>query len=251
MALLFKRGIEFVIAAYAVMKTGATFIPLDYAYPQARIDFILQYSKAALVLTTHDLLVQSVSDDVPVTCLDQFNFNQWSSNSVNIAVDPSDLVYVIFTSGSTGKPKGVMIEQAGFSHYVQWADQFYETSKGYGAPVHSSLAFDLTLTCIFVPLVAGKTIDMIGEEDAIGDLIACLKQRDDYSILKITPAHLKILQDAVPSEQLQRFIATVVIGGEALYFDDLSNWYALSKKVRFINEYGAPETSVANVIHEV
>ena len=69
-----------------------------------------------------------------------------------------NLAYVIYTSGSTGTPKGVMIEHRSLANYLTWCQQAYPLDCGQGAPVHSSLAFDLTVTSLWAPLVFGRPV---------------------------------------------------------------------------------------------
>ena len=67
-----------------------------------------------------------------------------------------NLAYVIYTSGSTGRPKGVMINHGGLANYLKWASEAYRIEEGEGAPVNSSIGFDLTVTSLYGPLVNGK-----------------------------------------------------------------------------------------------
>lgn len=89
------------------------------------------------------------------------------------ALTHDDLAYVIYTSGSTGKPKGVMIPHRGLINYLFWACEAYEVAKGCGAVVHSTLAFDATLTSFFTPLTVGRTVFLLGEDTFSKRLARC------------------------------------------------------------------------------
>src|SRR6185503_14467704 len=70
------------------------------------------------------------------------------------AATPDDVAYVLYTSGSTGRPRGVMVRHASVVNYVEWARTTYFADRP-SLPLYSSLAFDLTVTSLFVPLFGG------------------------------------------------------------------------------------------------
>src|SRR5438093_6745918 len=79
-------------------------------------------------------------------------------------VSPNGLAYVIYTSGSTGTPKGVMIEHRSLVNYIWWAKDQYSPGERLLWPLFSSLAFDLTVTSIFTPLISGGRIVVVRED---------------------------------------------------------------------------------------
>src|SRR5262249_36528617 len=113
---------------------------------------------------------------------------------------PAHLAYVMYTSGSTGKPKGVCIAHRGLVNYVTWAIGAYRVADGNGAPLHSSIAFDLTVTGLFAPLLCGRTVDLLPDDRGAEALAAALRNATDYSLVKLTPAHLQLLQLQLPAD---------------------------------------------------
>lgn len=118
-ALVLERSPEMIAAMLGVAKAGAAFLPLDVDAPLARLEGILEDSKAlALLIQERNrprlgaLRTQAISID----CLTEV-----SSIAVDQpAIAPSDLAYVLFTSGSTGRPKGVMVEHATLAMRLDW-----------------------------------------------------------------------------------------------------------------------------------
>src|SRR5206468_6194376 len=80
--------------------------------------------------------------------------------------------YVIYTSGSTGTPKGVVVSHRGLVNYLAWCTKEYEVAEGSGAPLHSSIAFDLTVTSLFAPLLSGALVSVLDDDadDPLGPL---------------------------------------------------------------------------------
>jgi len=246
-----NRSPQMVVAVLAVLKAGGAYVPLDPAYPHDRIAFMLADSRAAVLLTEASLLARLPAFDGPQICLDtdSKSIDAESASNPETAADLGNLAYVIYTSGSTGKPKGAMIEHRGLTNYLNWCVGAYDVAQGCGAPVHSSISFDLTVTSLFSPLLAGRTIFLLA--DGIEALAAAMLERDNYSLVKITPAHLRALAELLPPERISGRVRALIIGGEALHFESLSFWREHAPATRLINEYGPTETVVGCSVYEV
>ncbi|MEV8487305.1 amino acid adenylation domain-containing protein, partial [Streptomyces sp. NPDC052095] len=181
----------------------------------------------------------------------------WPEGSV---VDPGvvgsvdDLAYVIYTSGSTGRPKGVALEHRGVVNYLHWCDENYPAPGvgGVGSVLYSSVAFDLTITALFLPLIQGRrlVIPVAGAEgtafDAAIDLVC---SNVPIGFLKATPSHLEVLAAHLEGRGARHCIGTIVAGGESLSPGLVARLLgASSTRTTVSNEYGATEGSVANVM---
>lgn len=258
-----ERSPEMVVAVLATLKAGAAYLPLDPNYPMERVRFMLQDAGATVLLTTgtHASRVLSMPEAcVPTTpqacvpailCLDSDGeeIEKHADENLNIDIAPENLAYVIYTSGSTGNPKGAMITHRGLTNYLQWAVEAYDVANGCGAPVHSSISFDLTVTSLFTPLLVGRSVFLL--PDGIEPLADALLQRTNYSLVKITPAHLRALAEVLPPDQIAGRVRALVIGGEALHYQGLSFWREHAPATRIINEYGPTETVVGCCVYEV
>jgi amino acid adenylation domain-containing protein len=249
------RSPEMVIAVLATLKAGGAYVPLDPNYPQERLAFMLHDAGATVLLTTdtHASGVLSMPEAcVPtVLCLDSDwqEIEKHSDQNLNIEIAPEHLAYVIYTSGSTGNPKGAMITHRGLTNYLQWAVKAYDVAAGCGAPVHSSISFDLTVTSLFTPLMVGRSVFLL--PDGIESLANALLQQTNYSLVKITPAHLRALAELLPPDQIAGRVRALIIGGEALHYQSLSFWREHAPATRLINEYGPTETVVGCCVYEV
>lgn len=164
---------------------------------------------------------------------------------------PVDLAYVIYTSGSTGRPKGAMIHHRGLVNYLTWAIRAYRVGRGSSVPVHSSISFDLTVTSLYTPLLAGGTAELLPDDFGAQQLLAALLRASDRSLVKITPAHLDLLGAQLEPRQLAGLTRTFVIGGENLLAERLKSWRDYAPQTRLINEYGPTETVVGCCVHEL
>ena len=108
-----------------------------------------------------------------------------------------ELAYVMYTSGSTGTPKGVGVSHGALANYVAWAGRAYQLGAGDAVPLHSSLAFDLTVTSVLVPLAYGARVaaSRAGGTQGLAELAA---RSGRFGLVKVVPAHLPLLAGLLP-----------------------------------------------------
>lgn len=251
-----NRSLDMVVTLLGVLKSGGAYVPLDPSYPVERLAFMLEDAQIPVIVTESSLLAGLPMTKIQVVNMDE-DWKDISKNSVatvESCVQSSNLAYVIYTSGSTGQPKGVGVTHKGMINYVNWARQTYKAHQGSGSPVHSSLAFDLTVTSIYPALVAGGCVEVLSQSAGMEELVEHL-ETSDYSLLKLTPSHLRmlsvLLEKSEKSAKGENGARVLVIGGEALRYADLESWRKPGSTTRLINEYGPTETVVGSTIYEV
>ncbi|GIV97572.1 MAG: hypothetical protein KatS3mg057_2229 [Herpetosiphonaceae bacterium] len=251
-ALCLQRSPELVVALLGILKAGGAYVPLDPSYPTERLAFMLSDARPAVVLTTHALAQQLPPSPARLLCLDleAEAIAHQPASALARTPHPAQLAYIIYTSGSTGKPKGTLITQHGLSNYLLWAVQAYEAAAGAGAPVHSPLGFDLTVTSLYTPLLAGRPVVLVREAPGADGLREVLERAGPFSLVKLTPAHLDVLRASLPAQAAAN-ARLLVIGGEALYGESLRWWRAQAPQIRLVNEYGPTETVVGCCVYEV
>jgi non-ribosomal peptide synthase protein (TIGR01720 family) len=194
-AVCLERSIELVVALLGVLKAGGAYVPLDPGYPRPRLAFMLEDSAAPVLITCKRLRARlPETGDTRVLAIDDpATVAERPASDPPLRAGPQDLAYCIYTSGSTGRPKAVLVPHRGLANYLVWAIEAYDPSAGSGAPVQSSSAFDATITALFLPLLGGRPIELIAEGDELDGLARRLARAPDYSLIKITPAHLDVL----------------------------------------------------------
>jgi amino acid adenylation domain-containing protein len=247
------RSPAMVVGLLAVLKAGGAYVPLDPAYPADRLAFMIDDARTPVLLTE-----PRHRDILPVT---EASIVDLDGDGQAFASEPGDnlpggagldnLAYVIYTSGSTGRPKGAMIHHRGLANYLAWAARAYAVHRGEGAPVHSSIAFDLTVTALLAPLAAGRRVDLLDEGLGIEQLAAALRDPRGYSLVKITPAHLRALGDQLGADRLAGHTRAFIIGGEQLTAEHVAAWREHAPETELVNEYGPTETVVGCCIYRV
>jgi amino acid adenylation domain-containing protein len=251
-ALCAERSMDMVVGILAALKAGAAYLPFDSAYPRERIAYMLEDSGAELVLVQRKLLAllpaeRAVSERTLL--LEESAGEADAPPGVLLReATADDLAYVLYTSGSTGKPKGVMVPHRGVVNYLHWAIETYGAAQG-AAPVHSPIGFDLTVTSLFAPLLAGSPVELLPEERGIEALGETLRAGRGYALAKLTPAHLTILGPIAAQGEPANWAKTLVLGGETLLGESLAHWRDRAPEVRIVNEYGPTETVVGCAVY--
>ena len=247
------RSWQMIVSMLACLKAGGAYVPLDPSYPKNRLTYILEDAKIELLIT-EQAIFESLSFPAEKSCcidqeLDAIQVKARTNPAVNIHAH--NLAYVIYTSGSTGQPKGAMITHEGFINYLSWAKDAYHAEQADGSPVLGSFSFDATITSIFVPFMAGNKIVLMPNGDELQALNSLNRSPHQFSFIKITPAHLEILNSLQETDKLSNTALThaLVLGGEALQASSVNPWLT-SGQISVVNEYGPTETVVGCCVFE-
>ncbi|MEM9487465.1 MAG: amino acid adenylation domain-containing protein, partial [Cyanobacteria bacterium P01_F01_bin.116] len=251
-ALYLERSPELLIALLAILKTGATYLPIDLALPGSGVGYRVEDSQAT-ILVTRQQLIGETDVSSKVVCLDNDGdaIAQQSNANLTSTVTPANLAYIIYTSGSTGQPKGVTVEHRQLLSYVDSAiDRLELPAAGHYATV-STIAADLGHTMIFPCLCQGGTLHLIAAE-RVGDAQALVDYTQQHPIdcLKIVPSHLKaLLQTSQPEQVLPR--QRLVLGGETCPWSLMEQLQQLAPNCQCFNHYGPTETTVGALTYTV
>ncbi|UFQ18545.1 MULTISPECIES: non-ribosomal peptide synthetase [Streptomyces] len=247
------RGPDLVAALLAVWKTGAAYVPLDATNPAERLRHVLTDSGAALLLTDSALAHATDGFTGARVLLDQDRaaITERPADAPPRSGDPDALAYVIYTSGSTGTPKGVMVTHGGLANHLGWAARELTSGNDGGAPLFSSIAFDLPATNLYVPLMTGGPVHVLPADLDLADLGGALDAAGPFDFVKLTPGHLDLLAHQLDAGQTARLAGTVLVAGEALSARTANHWLTALGGHRLINEYGPTEASIGSTAHPV
>lgn len=246
-ALLMEHSLETLISIVGVLRTGAAYLPVDVAYPGQRIRYLLEDSRSVMLLYNVNLPEEiGYTGGMMRVDMSMLQGMPTVREPLSVEVSPFDPVYMIYTSGSTGKPKGVVVTHQGLANYTWWARTMYYTDEQDVAALYSSLAFDLTVTSIFPPLINGNAIAIY---PAVKDEFVLERILSDNlaTVLKLTPAHLSLIKHRDNSKSKIRML---IVGGEDLKSAVAADIHrSFGGCAALINEYGPTETVVGCITH--
>lgn len=247
------RCIELLPAMLATLSLDTTYVPIDSSQPTERLRLIIEDSSVRCVITDGPLS-QKLPDGVSKYLVEDLILK---TDQAEEAPDPilsqfepagESPAYILYTSGSTGRPKGVVVSTEAFANYCHWAGGFYCGDRQLTFALFTSIGFDLTITSLFVPLMTGGQIRIYPEASTSAELSVLEVLKDNQSdIVKLTPAHLALLQDQDCSDSR---IGQFIVGGEDFKTELARNIdRVFAGRVLMHNEYGPTEATVGCIVH--
>ncbi|MER7839122.1 Pls/PosA family non-ribosomal peptide synthetase [Streptomyces sp. NPDC096040] len=237
--ILLDRSISTYIALLAVIKSGATYVPLDPAFPADRLEFIVRDSALRELVTTSSFADRT--GRVPCAVLDLDHVGDQPAalpdTRPGVEVDPSSACYVIYTSGTTGRPKGVAVSHANVVNFLRVVTPIYRIDCEDRVYQGLSIAFDFALEEIWPAWIAGATLvaGPAGGRIAGPDLGSFLTEHE-ITVLCCVPTLLATLEPDLPH------LRTLLLSGEACPADLVGRWWR--PDLRILNAYGPTETTV-------
>ncbi|MEQ9404971.1 MAG: amino acid adenylation domain-containing protein [Cyclobacteriaceae bacterium] len=243
--ILSNRCEKQMIWIFAVLKVGGVFLPIDPDSPIDRMQEIIEDSNLVAIACQSQYVDIAMRCIVPFFLLD--DEIQSTAEDLEFEIRGTDLAYIIYTSGSTGKPKGVQIAHISLSNYINYSKEQYVRNNEGSMALFTSVAFDLTLTSIFLPFVSGSTLSIYGREDP-EKLLGKILMDENVKILKLTPAHLRLLRNLdIDFGKIE----TLIVGGEELSKNLATEIYEKAKgNLQIYNEYGPTESTIGSVVYK-
>lgn len=155
------RERELVVSVLAILKTGAAYLPLDPAYPQERLLYMIEDSNAALVLTDSALAAALQLPAGQAFLLDAMDAPQSSAQLQDTplpAVPADSAAYMIYTSGSTGRPKGVVVTHRNVMNFFAGMNPRVPADPPGRWLAVTSLSFDISVLELCWTLTRGFTV---------------------------------------------------------------------------------------------
>ncbi|WP_343914922.1 amino acid adenylation domain-containing protein, partial [Aquimarina litoralis] len=238
------------VSILGILKAGAAYVPIIPELPVARKHHIVQDTQLKLLISETNYMFDLEYFDGDTFAVDvEFEPSEFSSEPVELSLDPSTLAYIIYTSGSTGKPKGVMIEHRSLVNYLNWCNDYYikDNLSNSDFGLFTSLSFDLTITSLFLPLTNGSKLNIIKPGSNISEILKKYFE-SDLSCIKLTPAHISLLSELdIKDSKLE----LAIVGGEALQQNHVEILRNINPSIKIYNEYGPTESTVGCIVYEI
>ena len=229
------RSEHLLVALLAVLKAGGAYVPLDPDYPAERVAYMLDDSRARVLLTEQAVAVTlTVPADTAVLMLDRIELWQYSQDAPATGVTPDNLAYVIYTSGSTGKPKGVAIAHRNVLALVDWSRSVYRRDDIQGVLACTSVCFDLSVWELFVTLANGGSLIIARNALELPQLPA----RDQVRLVNTVPSAIAALQR---SGDIPSGVRIINLAGEPLKQSLVEALYQSTRVEHVYDLYGPSE----------
>jgi non-ribosomal peptide synthetase-like protein len=240
-----ERGAELLVCQIAITLTGAAWLPFDAEAPADRVAVCLDDAEAKALLVGEAFAERAPAKRPVVTARTlAMPGGGPPLDPRQRGLTPDHPAYMIYTSGSTGVPKGIVITHRNICHFLRAANEIYGFAPEDVVFQGASVAFDLSMEEIWIPLMVGATLHvatpaMMGDVETLPDLLT----QAGVTVLDTVPTLLSMLTRDVPGLRL------ILLGGEALPVPLVARWATPGR--RLFNTYGPTEATVVATVEEV
>lgn len=246
-----ERSLEMIVGIFGIMKSGGAYLPIDPKYPIERIDFMLEDSKAEVLLTIHQYNFKSYSQEKIIHLEDELLY-QGDGSNLNIICNSRNLAYIIYTSGSTGQPKGVMIENQAIVNRLNWMQKKYPINEKDTILQKTPFTFDVSVWEIFWWSHQGSKVCLLtpgGEKDP--EMMIKTIKNNRVTVMHFVPSMLNAFLDYIEANTgcLKDLVSLrqVFASGEALNIQQVERFNNLLLNnigTKLSNLYGPTEAAV-------
>jgi amino acid adenylation domain-containing protein len=239
---------ELPMVLLAIMQCGAIYLPLDPAYPQSRLEFMLEDSEAKLLITNHDISASFPKETTKIYLDDVLKLIvDYPSTLLNSKVEDTSASYILYTSGSTGKPKGVTVTHKNLVNFLYSMANKPGIKQSDKLLSITTISFDIAGLELFLPLLTGATLVIADDTTARdGRLLHKLLIKEGITMLQATPTTWQMLLDSGWKTALP---LKALCGGEALPLNLAQG--LLSKCDSLWNMYGPTETTIWSSVKQI
>ncbi|EPH46593.1 amino acid adenylation domain-containing protein [Streptomyces aurantiacus] len=245
-------SIDMLVALLGTLKAGAAYIPLDPAYPQARLQLLLgQIPDLALIVASPATAAMVESAAVEAIDLQQLSgqLADLPASRPGVAVTGDDVCYAVFTSGSTGTPKLTAVRHEGWFNLMNWLMLEYGLHSGSNNLVVSAFGFDLSQRALMTPLFCGATQHLMASRNFDAMMAYRMLGEHDIRVVHCASSTLYLLVDweSARGGKALAGLDYVLIGGEPLKAERLTDWARREGTTcTVLHQYGVAEcTDVA------
>lgn len=250
-AIMMTRSFDMLIAIYATLKINAAYLPIDTECPKERLEFILNDSNAAILLTNKD--VDQESNCKVINVKEESLYAEDYSN-LNCEIDENDIAYIIYTSGSTGLPKGVVVEHKSLLNIIMELERMYNLYGDDAYLFKTSYTFDVSIAELFGWFHNGGKLVVLenGQEKNPQEIIDCIG-RNKITHMNFVPSMLNAFMSIFNDDTYEKIssLKYVFAAGEALNVGIAEKFIKLLPNVRLENIYGPTEGTIYTTAYSV
>jgi len=272
-AIMMERSLEMMVGLYAILKSGAAYVPIDPDYPAQRVQYMISNSEAP-VLLSKQVYRESISEiaaeveslqtvvlvdgaaeaGLDVAGVTAYSWSDVATQPVSTPSrvnEPTDLAYMIYTSGSTGLPKGVKLPHRAVVNSLTWMQENYSLVPADVVAQRTSFCFDTSIWELFWPLREGASMAILSTEvvkNPLRLLATLISER--ATVVNFVPslfaAFTYTLEGLEPDQRQGLHLRTVLLCGEPVVPKPVNAWYDMFPRgSQIINLYGPTEAAIA------
>jgi amino acid adenylation domain-containing protein len=254
-AIAVERSLDMVIGLLAILKAGGAYLPVDPNYPAARIRYMLDDSRAPLLLTQSRIKAQLSLDESEhqcfVLCLDQLDVADRPCENLPVKGRAEDLAYVIYTSGSTGNPKGVMVGHQALALHIQAMLQQYGIAENDRDLQFASSSFDVSLEELLIAWLRGACSVLITTNFMLASELLVLIKKHAVTVINLPPAYWQqMLETATIAGDLAN-LRMLILGGDALPLSLAQQTRKRFPSLTCFNAYGPTEAVITPTLYRL
>ncbi|MBK8901319.1 MAG: non-ribosomal peptide synthase/polyketide synthase [Anaerolineaceae bacterium] len=242
-----------ITAILACHKARAAYVPFDPAYPNQRLQFMLDDTAAPIILTDSPLDHLDTSRCTVLAWHDvQPQLDQLESTNLDLAYTPNDPAYIIYTSGSTGQPKGVVCGHTGVFNLLHSFDEWGTLPPGTAASLWTTLNFDVSVYEIFAPLTSGGTLHVVpGDVRTDAPRLFTWSAQQQIASLYLPPFMVEPFAAWLRDGHAYPHLRRLLVGVEPLAEATLVDIQQYIPGLVLINGYGPTEATVCATLYRV
>lgn len=209
-ALWAPNSIEYVIAFFAILRLGASLVPVNQRWPSESCHKIVRDAGCKLLLFDGPLPSNLDIRISPIASPEAIPGNTDNDSQIN-TIDPDREATLIFTSGSTGNAKGVRLTFANHYHNALGSNRNIELNEGdcwlVGLPFYHVSGLSILFRCF----LAGACVQLTDDLDPAS--ILDLLSRGIISHFSAVPPMLRRLIDELPDPGVLQALRCILLGG--------------------------------------
>ncbi|MBD3922036.1 amino acid adenylation domain-containing protein [Paenibacillus sp. PR3] len=257
-----ERSTDTVVSILGILKAGGAYVPVDPEYPEERVSYILEDTRAGYILTKHSHLERAkqlgakLGTVKHVVAIDSADLGAYSDSNPEQNIAPDDLAYVIYTSGSTGQPKGALLAHVGVVNLGVFSKKEFEITEEDIVTQFASFSFDASVSEMICALFSGAHLYLLSAEERVSvEAFASVVERTNATFIPFVPTvFFNQLASVLPEEGFRKLrrVRTIMTAGEALYGEQVRVFQKKTDgRITVYNLYGPTECTVGTTYYRI
>lgn len=242
-----SHSVEYIISILAILKCGASYLPIDNNLPAKRVQLYLEATDARFIITTSTNGHQVYGADLEMITMEQKElFNSLLIDFNSHPVSCSDTAYIMFTSGSTGNPKGILVPHRAICRLVIDTN-YIQIEPSDGILQLAPPSFDASTFEIWGALLNGATLVPYSGSGLDPNLLKNDIEENGVTILWLTAGLFHLVTDKFI--EVLTPLRVLLAGGDVLnpkYVNKVLDYF---EKITVINGYGPTENTTFTTCH--